>query len=191
MHQNFERLLANHCAPLLFGKKPAILLAKKNFPKNYELGLLWQYGFRELRLYRAKGQALIFLYHPALLKEAVSNPITVQTLSEMGYSYTDGLIGLLAFLRRRFMESSEFPHEVGFFLGYPAEDVVGFLSCNDHCKLCGQWKVCSDVERATILFDEYSRCKQTLLNHIEKGTSIFSIITPISAGENYKEAHLC
>jgi len=186
MNQNFEKLLATHCAPLLYGKKPSILLAKKSFPPNCEWELLWQYGFRVLWLRRRhqEEQTLMFLYHPALLEKAISHPATEQALCEMGYSYTSGLIGLLAFLRRRFIESNEFPHEVGFFLGYPPEDVMGFLSCKDHCKASGQWKVYSDVKRALTLFDEYTRCKQILLNHIKNGTSIFSIITPLITGEN-------
>ena len=43
----------------------------------------------------------------------------------------------------------EFPHEVGLFLGYPPEDVEGFIenkACS--CKLTGYRKVYSDEEKA-------------------------------------------
>ena len=182
MNHDFENLLANQCAPLLCGKKPAILLAEKNLPANCEWRLLHQYGFRVLRLRWRNMKTLVFIYNPALLNTAVSYPIVIKALRKLGYSYEKSLNGLLAFLFRRFSESDEFPHEIRFFLGYPPEDVIGFLSCEDSCKLCGQWKVYSDVNRAATLFDEYARCKQSLLEHIRSGKSIFTMIPPVSAG---------
>ena len=182
MNRDFEKLLANHCAPLLCGKKPAVLLAERNFPQNCEWKLLRQYGFCMLRLRLREANTLIFLYHPALLKEAVSHPIAAKTLCQIGYVHEKGLSGLLGFLRRRFAQSHEFPHEIGLFLGYPPEDVVGFLSCKESCKMCGYWKVYSDVNRAVALFDEYTRCKQALQSHIKNGGSIFSVISPVLAG---------
>ena len=182
MNYDFERLLANHCAPLLFGKKPAVLLAEKCFPPSCEWSVLHQYGFRMIRLRRQNGKSLLFLYQPRFLEEALAHPVAAQRLNEMGYSCAEGLISALASLRRRFEWSKEFPHEIGFFLGYPPEDVIGFLSGKDTCKICKQWKVYSDINRATALFDEYASCKQTLLAHIKSGNSIFSVISPVLAG---------
>lgn len=43
----------------------------------------------------------------------------------------------------------EFPHEVGLFLGYPPEDVEGFIENKARsCKITGYWKVYSDEEKA-------------------------------------------
>ena len=182
LNHEFERLLANHCAPLLCGKKPAILLAEKALPANCEWRLLCQYGFRVLRIRRREANALIFIYQPVLVEAVVSHPIAAETLREMGYPCDGGLREQLAFLRRRFAGAGEFPHEIGFFLGYPPEDVVGFLTGKDNWKLCGQWKVYGDVEHAVALFEEYSRCKQALLDHIKSGNSIFTVISPALAG---------
>jgi hypothetical protein len=46
-----------------------------------------------------------------------------------------------------------FPHEIGVFLGYPAEDVLGFIineGRNYVC--CRHWKVYHDIERAQEMF---------------------------------------
>lgn len=61
-----------------------------------------------------------------------------------------GLAALLRHLRRRLLWREGFPHEIGLFLGYPPEDVQGFLADpgGGRCKLCGHWKVYHDVEGA-------------------------------------------
>ena len=64
----------------------------------------------------------------------------------------------------------EFPHEIGLFLGYPPEDVAGFIRHQgSHYKLCGKWKVYGDVERAKALFCEYDRCSECLQRHLNSG----------------------
>ena len=38
-------------------------------------------------------------------------------------------------------EAADFPHEIGVFLGYPLEDVVGFIRHRGKCfTCCGCWK---------------------------------------------------
>lgn len=58
-------------------------------------------------------------------------------------------------------ESGEFPHEVGLFLGYPPEDVKGFIDhrANDF-KCAGLWKVYGDEEKARSLFEKYRKCTE-------------------------------
>lgn len=49
---------------------------------------------------------------------------------------------MLTRLAQRMEAVGDFPHEVGFFLGYPAEDVVGFIrNKGQNFKFCGRWKV--------------------------------------------------
>jgi hypothetical protein len=92
----------------------------------------------------------------------------------LGYPVSEGFKALLRCLGRRFGESREFPHEIGFFLGYPPPDVLGFMRYRGaRCKLCGPWKVYGDVERAAALFREYSGCKRRLLEHLQRGGTVF------------------
>lgn len=69
-----------------------------------------------------------------------------------------GLEEMLDALQLR-LTCGAFPHEIGLFLGYPPEDVEGFrLHRGRDYKLCGCWKVYSDVEGARQCFRRYARC---------------------------------
>jgi hypothetical protein len=81
----------------------------------------------------------------------------------------------------RFRESGPFPHEVGFFLGYPPEDVIGFMENNGKgCKLCGTWKVYGDVEKARACFREYSLCRKRLVEHMRGTQSALAALETVS-----------
>ena len=69
-----------------------------------------------------------------------------------------------------------FPHEIGVFLGYPPEDVKGFIE-NEGQKylMIGYWKVYSDLARARMIFKEYDRAKDCAVNEFLTGKSIREI----------------
>ena len=99
------------------------------------------------------GQALLYLYRPAVLHRDLQ----------------DGLAQRI----RRFRESGEFPHEVGLFLSYPPEDVQGFIdhrACDFKC--AGLWKVYSDEERAQRLFTRFKRCTEDYCARWQAGSDI-------------------
>ena len=67
----------------------------------------------------------------------------------------------------------EFPHEVGLFLGYPPEDVEGFIENKARsCKLTGYWKVYSDEEKAKKIFAKYSKCTRVYTEQYADGKTI-------------------
>ena len=67
---------------------------------------------------------------------------------------------LLRCLSRRLRQSEGFPHEIGVFLGYPLEDVIGFCRHKgEGCKLCGYWKVYGDVDHAKRCFAAFDCCR--------------------------------
>ncbi|MDR1419084.1 MAG: DUF3793 family protein [Treponema sp.] len=164
----FEDGLVRFCAPVLLGKKPAALFPKKNW---------WEEGFfcggnpymEFLTLSRAGG-ALILAYRPDLLAATLENHDVRGVLEKLDYPPAGGVEEYLRHLSWRFLASEEFPHEVGFFLGYPPEDVLGFIHHRGaHSKFCGMWKVYGDVAKADALFREYGRCKQRLLEYFQNG----------------------
>lgn len=62
----------------------------------------------------------------------------------------------------------DFPHEIGLFLGYPAEDVKGFIENKAACSKCsGCWKVYGDEQAARILFKNI-KMHRNLLQEMEK-----------------------
>ena len=167
---SLDMLLARHCAPVLLGKKPAALFP---MPLGWdEMLAKWPPGdMRFLWLRQPGKKALVFAYRPRLLSRALDTLGARETLGALGYpAEADDLGPCLAFLEQRFWEGTDFPHEVGFFLGYPPEDVLGFIRHQgSHCKLCGMWKVYGDVARAAARFAEYAECRERLLKHVQNG----------------------
>ena len=74
--------------------------------------------------------------------------------------------------RRRLEGSEEFPHEIGLFLGYPPEDVRGFLDGRTDCTCVGCWKVYGDARAAEKLFDRYRKCTQVYCRQLAGGKPI-------------------
>jgi hypothetical protein len=67
----------------------------------------------------------------------------------------------------------DFPHEIGLFLGYPPEDVQGFICQGpDCCKCSGCWKVYGDPEAAQKTFDQYKKCTRIYCQQHAKGASL-------------------
>lgn len=57
--------------------------------------------------------------------------------------------------RSSFFEKDGFPHEVGLFLGYPLDDVTGFIEQKGkNYKCCGIWKVYGNEKQTQMLFPE-------------------------------------
>lgn len=67
----------------------------------------------------------------------------------------------------------EFPHEIGYFLGYPYDDVHEFIvQRGENYKVFGAWKVYTDVEQALAMFDAYRACTQYLTFVYQQGCSL-------------------
>lgn len=125
--------------------------------------------------------ALVYVYRPDQLARALSDRRACERLGEWGYQ-TRGhgwpslaLDQLGARLERCHRRGSEtgFPHEVGFFLGYPYEDVMGFIEHKGRDFLCcGCWKVYVEQDRAKACFERYRRCTQAYEALLEMGASI-------------------
>jgi hypothetical protein len=138
---------------------------------------------RFLLFRRRDKNALVFVYSPRLLAAALNAPLARRTLVALGYplpataatefAAMEAVAPCLAFLARRFREDADFPHEVGFFLGYPPVDVLGFMRHRgSRCKLRGMWQVYGDAARAAVLFAEYAWCRDLLVKHVQNGGAI-------------------
>ena len=105
-------------------------------------------GLRLLPLRLGEGKALLYLYRPSRLSRDLSRREAGRLLDRAGYRREDPR-ACLRELSRRLRRGEEFPHEIGLFLGYPPEDVQGFI---DHrgknCKCVGCWKVYGDEAAA-------------------------------------------
>lgn len=107
-----------------------------------------------------EGRALLYLYREAELDRTLKRDDTRAFLRRCGYREM-GAEAALNQLRRRLSRSSDFPHEIGVFLGYPLTDVIGFI-CNQgqNCLCCGCWKVYSNECDALRAFARFRKCKE-------------------------------
>ena len=117
-------------------------------------------------------RALIYIYRPGRLQSDLDAEEAKDILLRFGYeeSSLDGCISRLA---DRIYECDEFPHEVGLFLGYPPEDVQGFIEFGGRkSKASGYWKVYGDVDRAQKQFERFSKCTGVYLECLGRGLPI-------------------
>ncbi len=174
-----EELIIQHCSPTLAGLKTGNLFtsfysSKEEIKTSVRRlnRLLVPKGLRILPLRYAGGKALIYVYRPARLQQDLTNYFACSLLREKGYpcGHPERCVAQLI---RNLRDSKDFPHEIGLFLGYPPEDVQGFIQDTTGCCKCtGYWKVYGDPERAQKLFRQYKKCTDVYYAHWSKGTSI-------------------
>ena len=83
-------------------------------------------GVRILPLKISGGNALVYMYRPSKLRNDLSDKRAASLLKSRNYP-TEKCEGCLLELIKRLRSGGDFPHEVGLFLGYPPEDVHGFI----------------------------------------------------------------
>ena len=171
--------LIRNCAPTLAGIKTANLFACP-FDTREELfqairrmnRRLTPKGLRVLPLRVSRGKALIYLYRPMKLAQDLSDCVAVCLLRQQGYvpgSCQQTLVQLIRKLRCQ----EDFPHEIGLFLGYPPEDVQGFMTRGPACCKCsGCWKVYGDEDAARKKFAQYKKCTQIYCRLWAEGNNI-------------------
>lgn len=125
----------------------------------------------QLRLLRLRRRALLYLYRPSYLCRDFSRADVVEILRQYGYAAEDPE-RCLELLGRRLESGGDFPHEIGLFLGYPAEDVRGFIEGQADCKAVGAWKVYGDVDSARRRFTQFEKCTAAYCMLYQKGSSI-------------------
>lgn len=173
-----QRRIALHCGAVLLRRKPSALftLPTQEAHSGELDSILLHHGLHRQILCDRCDNVLLFVYAPDLLNRCLADPLTRRSLLSIGYPMGGTLENILHILQQRTSCQNGFPHEIGFFLGYPPEDVLGFMRHKGkHCKMCGVWKVYSDVARAAAMFTELSACKRHVLSHLESGGSLFTL----------------
>lgn len=174
-----EALLVRHCSPTLAGLKTGNLFSCAFASKAalYSCLRCWNRiltgkGLRALPMRFQNGRALIYVYRPARLASDFQHTLTHRLLRERGYC-TENTEQCVAQLARHICAREAFPHEIGLFLGYPPEDVCGFIENRaEGCKCVGCWKVYGDAEAAQRTFAKFKKCTAVYCRQFENGKSI-------------------
>ena len=160
-----EEALVKYCSPTLAGLKTGSLFSC-DYRSQAELSAFMRYwnitlrskGVRIIPLRAKDGKALIYVYRPSQLESRLRDDEVRGLLNERGYC-SFSCSGCLSQLISRLTHSGEFPHEIGLFLGYPCEDVKGFIDNKAACAKCiGCWKVYGDEKKAQKRFDLFKKC---------------------------------
>lgn len=181
MERAFETVLVEQCAPALAGLKPSNLfrLEARDRKALYATVEKWQAALhcrgvtiRVLKECRATHCYLIYVYRESRLAQILKTPEIRRYLVQEGYAPADGCEGWLDQLAVR-LQQQDFPHEIGVFLGYPLEDVIGFVeNKGQNYTCCGYWKAYGDPAQAQSLFDRYKKCTDVYLRLFHSGTPI-------------------
>lgn len=179
-HDDIETQLALQCAPVIAGLKTSNLLIIENGNMHKVKNILKGTVMSCYVLLAAEKKTTILLYNKRRLELFLSDRKVTELLEELGYSSTV-LRDILPVFRARYENymsgGTVFPHEMGILLGYPVEDVKGFI-INDgkNFLYTGYWKVYSNLTEKLQLFQKFERAKETLVQLVSKGVSMEDII---------------
>lgn len=178
-----EEFVIRNCSPTMAGLKTGNLFA---CPKEQGGGMresirdmnrrMVPRGVRMLPVKEVGDRTLIYMYRPEKLAKDLENPLAAEILTARDYPTGDADLCVSEMIRRVRTEE-EFPHEVGLFLGYPPEDVRGFITDGPHGAKCvGTWRVYGDEDAAKARFALYKKCTEHYLKAYKKHASFDRLI---------------
>ena len=178
--KSIETQIALQCAPLISGLKVSNLLIISAEDEALVRVILRRSGISFFRLLRT-GEKVTFLLFRKNPLEAYLKQQEVETmLAEAGYAELS-LGNILSTFQKRYAHymsaGGRFPHEMGLLLGYPAEDVKGFVENEGKNFLySGYWKVYADVEEKRRLFQKFENAKETVIQLLSYRVGIQDIL---------------
>lgn len=187
-----EYTLGFHCGITFAGLKAASLFWVRRDQKAALRHFARCFAERDFRflIMRERGdKALLYVFHFPSLRAILENGENRSFLHGCGYAYSDAEDALRE-LRRRLSACGQFPHEIGIFLGYPLEDVIGFMRdpCGGVC-LSGYWKVYADPQGKAKIFERYRRCSRCICRKLTEGTPLTAIFKIEEKKEEQTDGH--
>lgn len=172
-----DEIIVRYCSPTLAGIKTGSLFSAA-FASHEECvetlrgwnALLRRKGLRAVPFGSRNGRTAVYVYRVSRLDTDFKNIAARLILTECGYD-CDRPERCIARLARKLKSGAEYPHEIGLFLGYPPEDVSGFIN-KGVCKLTGAWKVYGDKSRAERTFAQYKKCARIYGELFRNGRSV-------------------
>ncbi|GAB6098717.1 DUF3793 family protein [Halanaerocella petrolearia] len=169
------RDILHNIGPTLLGIKPAEL---RNIPLLDDSGedcwlrckeiVLSSNQIRLMELRELSGKIQVLFYHPLALDRQLSKSYNLCFLQQLDYPRTYTLAGYLNYLLIR-IQKSEFPHEIGIFLGYPLKDVLGFTGYLDLKRTGkGSWKFYGNRTVSAICQNKFRLAQRVVDNRLQE-----------------------
>lgn len=181
MCKQFENILVQHCSPAIFGLKASNLISVSldkcpNIENEIiKLNEMFNNRISFRILSKTNSSILVLVYKEAKLCRTIFNESNYEYLLNYSYPIEKNLDKYLIHLEKR-LANSEFPHEIGVFLGYSLDDIMEYQNGNKNCLYVGYWKVFKDKEKKLKIFNQFTKCKNTVLSLVNKGYNLESII---------------
>jgi len=178
--KDIETQLAMQCAPVIMGLKISNLLIIPSENADKVRKILNGTNLSILILLVKEEKMTMLVYRSDRLKEYLSEGTVKELLAELGYQEPE-LSALIPVFKKRYAaywkNGGSFPHEMGVLLGYPIEDVRGFIKNEGRNFLyTGYWKVYENIGDKLCLFRQFELAKETLIQLIARGISMSDVI---------------
>lgn len=172
--------LALQCAPLLTGIKLSNLLTVAK-DRNREVECVFRNtDITVYTLCQTQNRITMLLFRERELLAYLERKEVKNTMRMFGYQtlrLTDIFENLCARYQKYMSDRLSFPHELGLLLGYPVEDVLGFIRNEGKNYLySGYWKVYGDVAKAKQTFASYNAAKEEAIRLIFSGADITELV---------------
>jgi hypothetical protein len=166
-------------APTIVANKPSSLISFTSWNRNllyawdrYKDEVPQALNLSYFELKRTPERVLVLFYSPAHLAKVLKERDNATFLHEHDYDGCTTVEDDLQWLRNRM--SAVFPHEIGVFLGFPIEDVLGYIKNKGRMYLFQRyWKVYHNPDRALRLFASYDRAKMQMLLSLHDDEEVF------------------
>ena len=201
LEAKFVRCLVCQAGIVLAGRKPAAVFGFRMPPNEAArptsmrrllvktlIGTyawhLRRFGVRVSLLGWREGRAMLLVWRPRHIRHLLSDVGAHAFLAKNRLPSRSGV--LMGELRRRlrayYGNRAPFPHEIGFVLGYPIEDVDGFMSNGGQgARAYGRWKVYGDVDEALRRFKELEREELRIKRLYSEGTPLRGLLRMATA----------
>lgn len=171
-----------HCANKGACKRRALREAMRATLRGSSEGM-GNFGIRLVVLYWADNKVMLLAYSPERCAKILADPDVRSFVAARGYDATD-VDSFVTALRSRIASyhlahargcEARYPHEIGLLLGYPLEDVSGFIA-GEKETLRGPWKAYGDPARARARFRRIAACEDRCWQRFVHGESIASLL---------------
>lgn len=189
---SFEMQFALQCSPFITRLKISNLFIISILQYTQLEHVLTVNGYSFKELYYTKNKVIYLLYDEKKLEEYLKKDMVRKILYKLGYPYSihKDISKLIAIFKEKYIEYMEgkgkFPHEMGIFLGYPIEDVIGYLKNHGENSECvGYWKVYKNVEEKQELFKKFEYAKESVIRYLAQGINILDVMKYYSCKDRF------
>lgn len=171
----FEKWLFLHAASVLFGQKAGELLTltagqfglcfDRQLAYLDKAAALWDVAY--CVLHQTAVSLKFVVYQPELVQRQFDAVPPCMLQDELAYPANMTPAAFLAEVRRRWLATDAIPHEIGFALGYPVKDVLGYMGLRPlPCSGCCGWQVYGDFATSQRLCHAFTQARQQAIRFL-------------------------